>query len=428
MRCQLLNKSELLLTRVKILLIFWATEERNVVPVTPEHHGLKQNASAKMGTNQSGMRAQNERLVLSLVRRNGALAKSELARMTGLSAQTVSVIMRELEDDGFLQRREPKRGRVGQPSVPMALNPSAVLFYGLKIGRRSTDLVLTDFLGNVLNRSSTTYSHPTPQRTLEFAKTAFLEMQGQLCDTQKSRVSGLGVAVPFQLWNWAKTLGVSAGEMAEWRDFDLQSELSDLLGLSTYLQNDASAACGAELVFGDGEMSPDFMYLYIGYLIGGGIVLDGKLYSGPTGNAGAFGPILVPDGTGKTAQLMDIASLSILEQMLEQSGCDTKHMWQSPDGWRIDAKVLDQWLDNAANGIAHAVTSTLSVIDFSTVIIEGWMPPQIKEDLVARVRQGLSGLDMSGLNSPRILKGNVGPDARSLGAACLPLSDRYLLD
>ena len=55
------------------------------------------------GTNQSGMRDSNERLVLSLVRRNGSLAKTEIARMTGLSAQTVSVIMRELEEEGLLE-------------------------------------------------------------------------------------------------------------------------------------------------------------------------------------------------------------------------------------------------------------------------------------------------------------------------------------
>ena len=48
------------------------------------------------------MRDHNERLVLSLVRQHGSLAKTEIARMTGLSAQTVSVIMRELEDEGLL--------------------------------------------------------------------------------------------------------------------------------------------------------------------------------------------------------------------------------------------------------------------------------------------------------------------------------------
>ena len=77
-------------------------------------------AAALRGSNQQGMRAHNERLVLSLVRQSGALAKSDIARMTGLSAQTVSVIMRGLESDGLLQRGEPIRGKIGQPSVPMA--------------------------------------------------------------------------------------------------------------------------------------------------------------------------------------------------------------------------------------------------------------------------------------------------------------------
>ena len=75
---------------------------------------------AQRGTNQAGMRAYNERLVLTLVRRHKALAKSEIARMTGLSAQTVSVIMRQLEADELLIRGEPQRGRVGQPSVPLS--------------------------------------------------------------------------------------------------------------------------------------------------------------------------------------------------------------------------------------------------------------------------------------------------------------------
>ena len=93
---------------------------------------------APKGTNQSGMRAHNERLVLSLVRRE-ALAKSDIARMTGLSAQTVSVIMRALEQDGLLLRGDPVRGKVGQPSVPMHLAADGAFFYGLKVGRRSAD-------------------------------------------------------------------------------------------------------------------------------------------------------------------------------------------------------------------------------------------------------------------------------------------------
>ncbi len=81
------------------------------------------------GSNQTAVRAYNERLVLSLVRRHGSMAKVDIARSTGLSAQTVSVIMRSLENDGLLVRGEPKKGRVGQPSVPLSLNPEGRLFH-----------------------------------------------------------------------------------------------------------------------------------------------------------------------------------------------------------------------------------------------------------------------------------------------------------
>ena len=124
------------------------------------------------GTNQSGMRAQNERLVLSLVRQHGALAKSDIARITGLSAQTVSVIMRALEQDGLLLRGEPLRGRIGQPSVPMSLNPKGAFFLGLKIGRRSVDLTLVDFLGRVLATERQIYRYPTPSAVVAFVARA----------------------------------------------------------------------------------------------------------------------------------------------------------------------------------------------------------------------------------------------------------------
>src|SRR6218665_2929653 len=115
-------------------------------------HGISEPLSFSAtpgGANQVRVRAYNERLLLSIVRRQSGLSKADIARLTGLSAQTVSVIMRALEKDGLLVRGEPLRGRVGQPSVPMYLNPDAVFSFGLKIGRRSADLVMMDFTGNI---------------------------------------------------------------------------------------------------------------------------------------------------------------------------------------------------------------------------------------------------------------------------------------
>src|SRR5215217_2162582 len=114
------------------------------------------------GTNQTGVRLYNERLVLSLIRRHGDLPKADIARMTGLSPQTISIITNALEADGLLLRGNPLRGKVGQPLVPYSLNPEGALSFGLKIGRRSVDLYLINFAGETLGLLHRTYPYPTP--------------------------------------------------------------------------------------------------------------------------------------------------------------------------------------------------------------------------------------------------------------------------
>ena len=69
------------------------------------------------GSSQGGLRQYNERVVLQAIRLHGALPGAELARLTGLTAQTVSMITKSLIDDGYLRKGEPVRGKVGQPSV-----------------------------------------------------------------------------------------------------------------------------------------------------------------------------------------------------------------------------------------------------------------------------------------------------------------------
>lgn len=106
--------------------------------------GLKAEQSQR-GSNQITVRSHNERLILSLVRRNGELSKSEAARLTGLSNNATSVILRALEEENLLLKGEPIRGKVGQPSVPMRINPDARYYLALRIGRRAVELAVINF-------------------------------------------------------------------------------------------------------------------------------------------------------------------------------------------------------------------------------------------------------------------------------------------
>ncbi len=379
------------------------------------------------GTNAAGMRAHNERLVLSLVRREGALPKAEIARMTGLSAQTVSVIMRALENDGLLARGEPVRGKVGQPSVPMRLSPEGAYFFGLKIGRRSSDLILIDFQGKVQARAQITYRYPTAAATLKFAVDAYDQLRAQLTPAQRERIYGMGIAMPYQLWDWANTLGVPEDDMTPWRDLDIRGALEDHTGLPVLLQNDATSACGAELMLGEHKALPDFLYFYLGYFIGGGLVLNNRVFTGPSGNAGALGSMPVPIGR-RIGQLIDVASLRLLESMHEERGLETAWLWHSPEAWTVDQDALDDWIAGAARGIAFSITAATSTVDLSHAVIDGWMPLWLRTRLTEATQDELNRFDLSGIVAPTVLPGTVGPDARALGAACLPLSRKFAVE
>jgi len=378
------------------------------------------------GTNQTGMRAQNERLVLTLIRRHGALAKADIARLTGLSAQTVSVIMRSLETEGLLLKGDPQRGKVGQPSVPMRLNPGGAFFLGLKVGRRATEMILTDFLGSILARRKRIHPYPDVDQVYAFALQSAESLRRHLPADQRARIAGLGIALPFQLWNWPRVIGGQPEAMAAWRTRDLRQDLSRSLDLDVTLQNDASSACGAELVLGNGEHPSSFLHVFVGFFIGGGVVLNGRLHTGPSGNAGAIGSMPIVDLNGQRCQLIDCASLMGLERLLDQAGLDSTVLWDSPEGWALPEDLMETWVAEAGNGIAQAAHSAMAVMDFEAVRIDGWMPETLRTALVDKVREAFDSLDFTGLERPPVTPGSIGPDARSLGAASQPLIARFL--
>ncbi|WP_417812295.1 ROK family transcriptional regulator [Thalassospira alkalitolerans] len=380
------------------------------------------------GANQLRVRAYNERLVLSLVRRNTGLSKADIARLSGLSAQTVSVIMRALEKDGLLMRGDPVRGKVGKPSIPMALDPNGVFSFGLKIGRRSAELILMDFIGKVRASLKEAYKYPTPDSIRTFVRQSVEKLSGGLSPAHQQRIAGIGIAAPFELWNWVDEVGAPAEDMSAWRDVDLIATIGEIVPFPVFQQNDATAACGAELVFGLGPNYSDFAYFFIGSFIGGGIVLNQALYTGRTGNAGAFGSMPVSSRSGHSSQLIDQASIFVLEEMLVREGRDPTLLWRDPDYWQQLGTTLDIWIDHTARSLAIAITSVCSVIDFEAVIVDGGFPRDVCARIVDATRKATLKLDLQGIEPPHIEQGAVGSAARAIGAASLPLFSRYLLD
>jgi predicted NBD/HSP70 family sugar kinase len=389
-------------------------------------------ADLARGTNQSGVRLYNERLVLSLIRRHGSLPRAEIARLTGLSAQTITIIMRQLETDGLVVSGDRQRGKIGQPSLPFALNPEGAFSLGLKIGRRSNDIVLMDFVGGVRRAVHETASYPTPGGLLAFVADGIKTLTAELSPAQLARVSGLGIAAPFELWNWEEQIGAPRNVLDQWRSFDAREEIARICSWPVFFCNDATAACGAELVLGNRAQHLDFLYFFIGSFIGGGLVLNGSLYPGRTGNAGALGSMPIAaigaDGSPSSQQLIRSASIYVLEHKLAASGRDPSVLWRSPDDWGDLGPPLDEWIEGVAESLAFAVVAATSVIDFQAVIVDGAFPLSVRQRIVARTAEKAAGFDHQGLSPVEIVEGSIGSGARAIGGACLPFLANFARD
>ena len=380
------------------------------------------------GTTQMGVRLYNERLILSLVRLHGQLPKADMARLTGLSAQTVSVIVRQLEADGLLLRKTPRRGKVGQPLVPFELDPEGAFSIGLKVGRRSGDLMLLDLAGHVRRVIRRPHAFPTPAEIVAFVTAGVAEITAGMSARQRDRISGLGIAAPFELWSWGEDVGAPADVMMSWKDYDLQAEIGKLLPWPIHFCNDASAACAAELLFGRGRELQDFAYVYLGYFIGGGIVLNGSLYLGRNGNAGALASFPVSSAAGKPEQLVHATALAALEREIIRDGGDPELLWRGDTDWQGAGGALNRWMERAAFQVATAAAGVMAVLDCAAIVIDGAVPVTVRAGFADAVRAALTKIDLQGLARFAVVEGTIGADARALGAASLPLFDNFIIN
>ncbi len=382
------------------------------------------------GSSQGGLRQYNERVVLQALRLHGALPAAELARLTHLTAQTISMITKRLLDDGLLLKGAPQRGKVGQPSVPLSLNPDGAFSIGIKVGRRSLDVLLLDFAGQARERWTIGYDFPDPDDVLPEIGLRLREVRRKLGPERRERLQGIGIAAPLQLSAWRELLGADPEVAAKWDRIDLRAEVEALSGLPVQLLKDTAAACVAELVAGRGRALKSFLYVFVDTFIGGGLVLDSQLRAGLNGNAGAIGSLPLGMGRGGSppAQLLGVASLLNLEQAWAAAGLATdaagdERALQAP--WE---PVTRAWLEDAASAVALAVDSAACLLDLEAVILDGSFSPALRDLMQASVQAALNRYDWRGVVRPAVLTGTIGSDARALGGALLPLYANFAPD
>ncbi len=372
------------------------------------------------------MRDYNKRLLLQLVRRNGEMTKAEATRASGLSANATSVIFRALEESGLIVRGDRILGRIGQPSTPMRINPDAHKYVTLKIGRRSAELAVVNFVGEILSQVREVYTYPVPTNVMDFVGRMMTPLL-RSARTPCNKVTAMAVAMPYELWSWTDEFGAPQEELQAWRDFDIAESLARKVPWSVSVENDGTAACRAEQIFGEHFEKQDWIYFFVGTFIGGGVVLNGSVFPGRRGNAGGFGPMRVPDMDGGD-RLIDHASLIVLKRSLERAGIDPAKVDLEETDWTEFGEHLEQWLTRAGKSMSHAVVSSLSILDFDAVVIDGALPSMVKRRLVDEVVRQLGLTDLQGVHMPAVEPGQIGRDARLIGAAGLLINRDYLLD
>jgi predicted NBD/HSP70 family sugar kinase len=390
-----------------------------------------------------GIREYNERLILHAIRQHEEIPSADLVRETGLSVQSISRITKRLLDLGLIEKRNRRRvrGKVGQPSVPLALKAEGAYSIGVKIGRKSLDIVVIDFEGNVKKLIEHNYDYPTPEHVLPKINAGIDSILSDFTLAERSRIVGIGVVAPYGLGERSGEMKSPPGLAESWSTTNVRAAILNNQDYPIWFEHDAKAACLADMLLHRPTLRPQtYAYIFIGVIVGGGIVIDGMLSHGPHGYAGAFGPMPVPreldpepsSGKSIVVPLLKVASRYVVNEMLEKAGYDPESVLSIditpkefeiiPEGARV---IIDAWVERAGSAIAIAIMSSISTLDFEAIVIDGDIPVNLLTKLNKRVTEELDQQDFTGLKRPKLLSGDLGNRARAMGGALLPLYSKF---
>lgn len=247
---------------------------------------------AKKTLDQALLHEANLSSSLRLIHVEAPLSRAQLATKTGLNKSTVSSLIEELLDCRLIHETGISSVGAGRPATMLEINPRAGCIIGVEFGVDFVSVGLTNFAGQVLWRQMAA-SDPaegqdaTLAQALELVSTAIATAR-----RERQGILGLGMALPGMVDLDKGTL--TYAPYLNWHEVPLRQIFSERTGLKVLVENDANAAAVAEHLFGVARHNRDFVFVFAGVGIGGGIFLDGKLYRGKGGCAGEIGrsPVL----------------------------------------------------------------------------------------------------------------------------------------
>ena len=244
---------------------------------------------------QESLRQINLSTVLTHLRQNAPISRAALAEMTGLNRATITRLVRELIEHGFVRETGFQSIRAGRPSILLQLNPEAGCIVGAEIEVKFGSVILTDLAARVLWRQEVDFGDNDEPDAVMKSIAQLIRQAFVRADETDRHILGLGMSLPG-------LVDVSSGVLLfapnmRWSDVPVKQWLENEFDIPIYVDNKANMAALAESFFGSARDSEYVLYINITAGVGSGIVLNQRIMPGVSGLAGEVGHMAIhPDG------------------------------------------------------------------------------------------------------------------------------------
>lgn len=307
----------------------------------------------------------NRTQILKLLRYH-PMSRAEIARKMGLTRASTSLIIADLLSEGLVYEMEPVASLRGRTPTPLTLSNNASYAVGIYINRDGCTAGVADVGGNLLMQEHIRLGDE-PEK-LESLCRAIIEMM-QRTKIPIEKFCGIGISAPGPLDGESGRI-LNPTRFDLWHQTYIAPVLRERVGLSAFLENNAS--CLASYHYGrpESKSSENFMLLLVDSGIGSGIISRGKVFKGAGSFTGELGHTSIqyqgrPCACGNLGCLEEYAAIP---KLLKGSSFST---WkQVIDGQKISdeaQKLLTQEVEYLSAGI---VTMT-NLIPIDTVLLAG---------------------------------------------------------
>ena len=372
--------------------------------------------------------------VLRLIYSEAPLSRAQLAVETGLNKSTVSSLVEDLLGRNLIHEMGINSTGTGRPAMLLEINPQAGVIIGVELGVDFIAVALSDFIGKFLWRKNVPADPAASQENTLSQVLELIEDAILFCKDKGYRIFGLSFAVPGTV-DLNDGLLIFAPNL-NWHNIPVRRVFSERTGLKVFIENDANAAAVAEHLFGAARNLKDFIFVFAGVGLGGGLFLNGQLYRGKGGYAGEIGhtsimaePFQLPCRCGNLGCWETYANQDSIIRRMESRLEDRQHTSLSIP---FIKSAADQGDKNAIESIAEAGTAMgiglaglVNIFNPEKIIIGG--PVSITgEYLLPSIQQGMNKCAMAEIAvQTEVSLSEFGPDASLLGAVAIVVDDIF---